>query len=255
MKELSIFIITHKNYDFPNSSTYQPLFVGDRGEEKSQRFLNDHTGTNIAEKNSSFCELTGLYWLWKNHIFTQYKYIGLVHYRRYFKGKGEYLKNKSIASENELLFLLKKYHCIVPKKRHYLIENVYSHYKNAHFIQDLDCVRLIISKKHPSYLPSFDKVMNSRSLYLYNMFVMRSNLINNYCEWLFDILFEVEEMIDINSYDNYQKRVFGFLSERLFNVWLLHNELKVKQVDVINLEGENLLKKGINLLRRKFRNK
>ena len=73
-----------------------------------------------------------------------------------------------------------------------------------------------------------------------------------YCEWLFHILLKLECQIDISNYDVYQKRVFGFLAERLFNVWLVKNQLKVKEQKVVALEGENLVKKAIGLLKRKF---
>ena len=104
----------------------------------------------------------------------------------------------------------------------------------------------------PEYLESFDAVMKGRKLHLYNMFVMSSEKASEYCHWLFSILFELEQRIDITQYDNYQKRVFGFIAERLFNVWILYNQLNVKYLPVVNLDGENLIKKGLNLLKRKF---
>ena len=63
---------------------------------------------------------------------------------------------------------------------------------------------------------------------------------------------KLEKRVDISSYDDYQKRIFGFLAERLFNVWLLKNNLKVKELKVVNIEGENLLLKGLNMLKRKI---
>ena len=56
---------------------------------------------------------------------------------------------------------------------------------------------------------------------------MNNEFVDCYCEWLFNILFECEKRINILDRDDYQKRVFGFLSERLFNVWVTKNQLKV----------------------------
>lgn len=254
MQNLTVLVVTHKDYEFPNAACYRPIFVGEKCANalKNEGFYQDNSGINIAEKNSSFCELTGLYWAWQNGIFKNNQYVGLVHYRRYFAGKKLCLKKQHIASESELLSLLEKYEAILPKKRNYFIESIYSHYKHAHHIKDLDLTRDVIIELQPEYLESFDAVMQGRKLHLYNMFVMPSEKASEYCHWLFSILFELEQRIDITQYDNYQKRVFGFIAERLFNVWILYNQLNVKYLPVVNLDGENLIKKGLNLLKRKF---
>ena len=254
MQKLTVLVITHKDYEFPHSACYRPLFVGEKIAIglKNEVFYRDNSGINIAEKNSSFCELTGLYWAWKNGVFENNEYVGLVHYRRYFAGKALYLKKKQIASESELLTILEKYDVILPRKRNYFIESIYAHYQHAHHIKDLDLTRGVITELQPEYLESFDTVMQGRKLHLYNMFVMPSEKASEYCHWLFSILFELEKRIDVTQYDNYQKRVFGFIAERLFNVWILYNQLNVKYLPVVNLEGENLIKKGLNLLKRKF---
>lgn len=252
MSKVSILVITHKMYEFPHSAIYHPLFVGGKCGQNSEHFLMDNTGKHISEKNPSFCELTGLYWAWKNQFFCNSKYIGLVHYRRYFRGNGEKLKDKTILSEKEILNLLKKYDCIVPKKRNYFIESIYSHYKHAHHIRDLDLTKEIIAVDSPEYLSSFEQVMSGKQLHLYNMFIMKKAFFDKYCEWLFDVLFKLEKQINISNYDNYQKRVFGFIAERLFNVWVLHHQLKIKEISVMNLDGENFIRKAINLVIRKL---
>ena len=254
MQKLTVLVITHKDYEFPDSACYRPLFVGGKIASglKNEDFYQDNSGVNIAEKNSSFCELTGLYWAWKDGVFENNQYVGLVHYRRYFAGKALYLKKKQIASESELLSILDKCDVILPRKRNYFIESIYSHYQHAHHIEDLDLTRDVIIELQSEYLESFDAVMQGRKLHLYNMFVMSSEKASEYCHWLFSILFELEQRIDITQYDNYQKRVFGFIAERLFNVWILYNQLNVKYLSVVNLDGENLIKKGLNLLKRKF---
>ena len=147
---------------------------------------------------------------------------------------------------------MENYDVIVPKHRNYWIESVYSHYQHAHHISDLECVKEIIKIHFHDYLTAFKQGMQGKTLYLYNMFVLKKEDFDAYCNWLFPILFELEKQIDITQYDSYQKRVFGFIAERLFNVWLIHHQLKLCEIPVVNLEGENLLKKAINLLKRKF---
>lgn len=75
------------------------------------------------------------------------------------------------------------------------------------------------------------------------MFISRKKVFDDYYKWLFDILFEAEKIIDISNYDNYNKRVYGFLSERLFNVWIEKNKdnLKIKEMPVYNSE-EKIIK-------------
>ena len=83
--EIKIIIATHKEYDLPHDPLYLPVHAGSRIHGYSLPYTADNTGDNISGKNASFCELTALYWAWKN---VDADYIGLCHYRRYFCGRG-----------------------------------------------------------------------------------------------------------------------------------------------------------------------
>jgi hypothetical protein len=80
MKNIKLLIAAHKQYQMPADSIYFPLHVGAQGKEHITGFTPDNTGDNISTKNPYYCELTGLYWAWKN---LDADYIGLCHYRRY----------------------------------------------------------------------------------------------------------------------------------------------------------------------------
>ena len=250
--DIKILVATHKAYWMPGDTVYLPLHVGAEG-KADLGYIKDNTGDNISLKNPNYCELTGLYWAWKN---LNCDYIGLCHYRRYFahtpKSNSEEDKKKAIFSRSDYENLLRKYDVILPKKRNYYIETVRSHYEHAHHKSDLDEVEKIIAEKYPDYSDSFTQVMDRTKLYIMNMFVMNKALFDEYCQWLFSIEFELEKIIDISSYDSYNTRVFGFLSERLFNVWLERQNLKVAEVNVINLEPVNWPQKVGNFLKRKF---
>ncbi len=246
-----ILVATHKQYRFPKNDLYQPIAVGRSLSKNDFSYLSDANGENISYKNKNYSELTALYWAWKNHYFKESDYCGLVHYRRYFKGNMPF-DEFSVLSPEEIREYLHTYDVILPKKRNYYIESVRSHYENAHYKKDLDMLESIIRKVTPEYSDAFKVVMGSTKLHLYNMFVMKSKDFNSYMEWLFTLMTILEEKIDISDYDEYQARVFGFLSERLFNVWLVKNRLKTKSIPIVNLEGENLLFKAVKMLKRKL---
>ncbi len=78
------------------------------------------------------------------------------------------------------------------------------------------------------------------------MFIANKNIIDEYCKWLFPILFDLESKMDISKYDSYNQRMFGFVSERLLNVWLYHNNLTIKEYPVYMTEEPNLFQKVKN---------
>lgn len=93
MKKAIIAIAAHKPYRMPEDDIYLPLHVGCEG-KKEIGFTGDNTGENISAKNPYYCELTGLYWLWKN---TEAEYKGLVHYRRHFTCETSVSKRKKCS--------------------------------------------------------------------------------------------------------------------------------------------------------------
>ncbi|MEI7363628.1 DUF4422 domain-containing protein, partial [Pectobacterium parmentieri] len=109
-----------------------------------------------------------------------------------------------------------------------------------------------VFERHPDYIFDFDRIMHGTKINLYNMFVSKKSIIDKYFEWLFPILFSVENKIPYQTYDHYQQRVFGFMAERLFNVWLHHNsrDFKIKYLSVVNVEGEMIFSKGISFLKK-----
>lgn len=250
---MNLFVVSHKVFTFPNHMSFTPIKVGSQSVTISENSVDDSTGDNIAHLNSSFCELTAAYWIWKN---AQEDIVGLAHYRRYFASSTSNLmvKGKRIASPEEMMNLLDNADILVAKPRNYYITSIKSHYIHAHHESDYTQLRDEIARQQPDYLADFDHVMGGTKISLYNMFVCKKTLIDEYFSWLFPLLFALEQKIDYQNYDAYQKRVFGFMAERLFNVWLHHqrNRLRIKYMPVVNIDGENLLLKGFGLLKRHF---
>ena len=243
-----IIVATHKAYQMPTDPMYVPVQVGAEG-KASLGYVVDNTGDNISAKNKNYCELTGLYWAWKN---LDADYMGLAHYRRHFSVKSKGDKWASILTTEELTTLVQDYDVILPKPRNYFIESNYSQYVHAHHAIDLDTTREIISEKYPGYLRAYDAYMKRTIGHRFNMFIMKKEKFNDYCSWLFDILFELEKRLDISQYNQNDSRVFGFVSERLIDVWLETNSIKYKEIPCMFMEKQNWIVKGFNFLKRKF---
>lgn len=248
MNDIKIFVAAHKKYRMPEDDIYFPVHVGAEGKEPIG-FQGDNTGDNISDKNANYCELTGLYWMWKN---VSSDYLGVAHYRRYFAVGRNKDKWKCIADREHIEKMLEKADIILPKKRHYYIETNYSQYVHAHHAEDLDTTRAIIEEKYPEYIKAFDMCMKRTYGHKFNMFIMKRELADEYCSWLFDILFELEKRLDISSYSKNDARVFGFVSERLLDVWVETKGCKYCEMPVIFMEKQNWWVKGTNFLKRKF---
>ncbi|WP_462174968.1 DUF4422 domain-containing protein [Pseudoalteromonas gelatinilytica] len=244
-----IFVAAHKNFEFYplDKELYKTIEVGAYNDRGLVGFdFKDSEGDNISTLNSSFCEMTAIYWFWKN---LKSDFYGLNHYRRYFTVDKKYPLSKA-----QLENILSKYDAILPKKRNYVVDTVYSHYKHSHHIDDLLLARKVIEENYPDYIDSFDKVMNNRKLCLYNMFLYDKEFFNSYCEWLFDILLKLSDLIVIDDYTPYQSRVIGFIAERLHNVYLEKNAggMKILYLDTLEPESESKVVKAKNLLKRKL---
>ena len=90
--------------------------------------IGDNTGINISKDNPYYCELTALYWAWKNYEkLGNPDNIGLAHYRRFLEFKKEnsfiekiFLKNLKrylpLISNKNIFEYCKNYDLILPKK-------------------------------------------------------------------------------------------------------------------------------------------
>lgn len=251
--DIKIIVATHKEYRMPQDKMYLPVHAGRAVSINNlSNYAGDDTGENISAKNKNYCELTCLYWAWKN---LQADYIGLSHYRRHFSMNSKKDKWQRIASGEYIEKLLESYDVILPKKRNYFIETTYQQYIHAHNKQDLDKTEEILEEFYPQYISEYKNVMDSTKGHRFNMMIMKKDIFDSYCEWLFDILFKLEERLDISVYTDNDKRVFGFVSERLLDVWIetqqKETNFKYTELPVVNMEKQNWLKKGTNFIKRK----
>lgn len=222
---MKVYVVTHKPFDGRLPEHYEYIQVN---AAKSTHFcaLTDDTGDNISEKNPYYCELTAAYWIWKND--HENDIVGLAHYRRFLTTAPLSSSPKHYLNEKKVTKLLKKYDFISTRLFHFdctvkeqVAENVHEH--------DFDLLRETVIEICPEYLQTYDNVMNGKETYFYNMFFCKKELWDQYHTWLFSLLFALEPKVDMTGYSVQEQRLYGFLSERLFTVYVLHHHLKVKR--------------------------
>ena len=238
--DIKIIVATHKNYQMPEEPLYLPVQAGAACHERLP-YTGDDGGDSISGKNDIYCELTALYWAWKN---LPADAIGLCHYRRYFREPGE----KQILTEKTLQKLLQKTPVILPNKRNYFIETGESQFVHAHGAENLEVLKQVLAEKAPAYLDAFSGSMSRTAGHRFNMMIMRREELEAYCSWLFDILFETERKMG-----TVPSRMMGFLSERLVDAWIETERISYRELPVFQTEKTNWVKKGGAFLLRKVR--
>lgn len=243
--------MTHKELAINFPQDYQPMMLGSTNKVVPKQYLRDDFGQNISLKNDSYCELTGLYEMWKN---SDEKYIGLVHYRRFFLDRDYHsrfflychlfinsnLKLEPIP-EKQLKKYMQDYDWIVSTPEIEFGKSLWKHWGKYHHMKDIEVTEKVIAQLYPEYLDSFNHVLkHNNKMSPFNMFYTSKDQLDEYARWLFSILEAVEEKVDISNYDTYHRRLFGFLGEELFNVWLYHHsKLNIKYLTVYNTHLSN----------------
>lgn len=254
--DIKILAATHKKYKMPKDNMYLPIQVGAEGKQ-SFGFQRDDTGENISSTNPRMCELTAIYWAWKN---LDADYIGLVHYRRHFttvkRIKRVRAKDKfpMILSKEEAEGILKQCDLILPNKRKYYIESIQSHFIHLPYTyeKDLSVLGETIKELAPDYYDAYEVVMNRRWAHMFNMFVMKKEYFDKYCKWLFLILLEVDRKIDVTGYTPMEARAVAYFGEFMLDIWNEKNKIPYKEVDVMFMEKQSMLKKAWVALIRKW---
>lgn len=228
MNNVTVYVLTHKKFDCPNSEIFVPLLNGSSSHKKDFGYQRDDDGDNISDLNGYYAELTGEYWAWKN---SKADIIGFCHYRRYF------VKDLSfeLLQKEDILEILEDYDIIMPEKVKIGMTNekeIAHSRKYAGYgpkVEEYYKLRGVLERNYPDYLKYYDELLNEKECYWYNMFICRKDLADKYFEWLFDILKIMENEIDFSSYGENEQRILGFLSERLINVFIKKHNLRVKE--------------------------
>jgi hypothetical protein len=266
--KVKIFVVQHDTKFDYKSDVFEPIMVGKKANDPNLNMLTDTKGDNIAEKNSLFAELTALYWVWKNY---DADYYGFCHYRRFFnfnknaidfednKGlntrfikwkhpdakqimcKIEYVKKFDKKVRKKYNFddkfieeFCSQYDVIVPKKFELEIEGFGFNYRVHHIEAHWDLLREVIGEKYPDHVDAFDRISACPDGYLRNIFIMNKKYFNEYMEFLFTVLFEMEKrMAPIE--EDVQSRACGFLGERLMNVFLEQKRMSGEKLRIREL--------------------
>ena len=177
-----------------------------------EKFLIDekHEGDNIDFLNPWYCELTGLYYLWK-HVDDDI--VGLEHYRRYFVNE-----KGNLLSENEIRDILKNHDVIGFYDKTYIP-------KNAGFFKQQNKIKLskfcaIITVKNEKLGKIIHDYVLAPGSYMCNMIICKKTIFDKICEQLFELLNDADILDEI-------KRSHGYLSEMVLGALFKYNNFKV----------------------------
>lgn len=237
-----IFVIYHQPGIPFKSDVFTPIAVGKNKDLFSEGYLRDDIGENIADKNSTYNELTAIYWVYK-HIdeFKDVEYFGFSHYRRLFCFNGnkkayvrKQIDEKLVAiNSTGIDSIFRNYGFVAPRASHYT--SVRKHYEKSHNKTDLDNLLKAIENVAPSYLEDAKEYFESKNEFLYNMFVFKKEDFLLYGKFIFDVL---EEFINLSKDVN---RLY--VSERLTGLFIYHLLKEGKQglfLSILHVRSKSL---------------
>lgn len=255
VREAAVAVAAHRPYRMPADPIYVPVQVGAAlHPELDLGFRRDDEGDNISRLNPWYSELTALYWVWRN-VDAHYK--GVVHYRRLL-GSPDPARRRAadpfdrVAAGEELVEAASHTGVVVAKRRNYYIETVYSHYAHTFEAEQFDACRGVLADLCPEYVPCWDRLMGSRGAHVFNMLVMREDLLDAYLTWLFPVLEELTHRLDPDGYGAFGARYPGRVSERLLDPWLWAHGIEPMELPVVSPEPVDWVAKGRGFLAAKF---
>lgn len=191
----------------------KPLQVGAALTKQRIAGLTDHTGRNISYKNSNYCELTGLYWIWNNALsISDAEYYGLFHYRRFLDISEEDLYRIE-AADVDVILPFPTIHEPNSLEHHtrYISESDWASMEHA------------LSELAPEYMRALPVIFQKAYLYNYNILLAKKKVLADYCDWLFPILERVEELSDPKGRER-NDRYIGYLGENLLTLYFMYNQ-------------------------------
>lgn len=245
----AIYVATHNQEPaIKNTELYRPIQVGSKLAVERLNCLHDDEGNNISSKNPNYCELTALYWMWKNDKSSDV--VGLCHYRRFLTKNPLSNSERFFLNESDIAKRLRDSAIIVPKKffwREYSVREAFE--AGWGRAKDLEITRGILAERYNEYVDMFDDVLMRDNAFYCNIFIAKKDLADNYCTWLFDVLGHLEKRVDLSGYCVQEQRIFGYISEILLNVWVEYNELAYCEVPLVRT-NENVIKRPLKMIKR-----
>ncbi len=247
----SIFVVHHRPFTSYESALYKNICTNIKNYPSAPDMLLDNTFDHISDKNPFYSEMTAIYWVWKNVPLEDF--VGFCHYRRYLNTssvlkrsqisvsdlKSGVIKFSDFIDEENLVSLIEEYDLILPYPMH-LLPSIRAQYAFCHNVRDFDLMFECLLKNFPEHEQTIKDACNSPVGYMNNCFIMRSGLFEEYANWIFSIFAQLEKEIVVNTKEAYQQRVFAFLSERLFTVFIAikkkEGNLKIKELPLMYIQ-------------------
>ncbi len=183
----------------------------------------DDTGVHISSKNVNYCELTALYWIWKNKLPVlgentgpKIDYYGLFHYRRILDITQQDLYRLK-ANDIDVILQFPTLH----------EPDISEHHARYMKEADWDAMVRALWELQPEYAEVFTHILEQPYFYNYNLVVAKRNVLSDYCAWLFPILERTEELSRPKGCER-ADRYIGYLGENLMTLYFLYNKKKLR---------------------------
>jgi len=177
--------------------------------------LTDDTGENISAKNVNYCELTALYWMWKNRLASccgDNTYYGLFHYRRILDLTEQDLCRLK-ANDVDVVLPFPTLH----------EPDILEHHSRYVAERDWEAMKQALAELRPEYAQALPRIFAQSYFYNYNLILAKKKVLRQYCQWLFPILERTEELSEPKGWQR-RDRYIGYLGENLMTLYFMYHQ-------------------------------
>lgn len=255
-ENLKVVVAAHEPAWVPDGEEFVPVLSGaalcQSDEAVPSNWKRDDVGANISERFSAYGDLCALYWAWKN---LDADVLGFACNGRYLASNYRLNRKKRVAHKDFLMHRVATYGIVVPSEINYFVVTTATQFAREHDELLITVTRDVLSEICPEYEEPFVRSLRITHGHHTNLFLMRRDLTDAYCSWLFSVLEEVEGSFASIAPHVLENGALCALAGLLLDPWLDVQNKRYVEISSVRVDDKATVPSSAQYIEEQYRTK